>query len=50
MYAKTYLIKQLFTYFLIKVKFCLVIDTLLVSVNVSYRMGQKLISKLLFIF
>jgi len=48
-YAKTYLIKQLFTNFLILVKFCLVLAVLAVSVNIPYRMGQKLSSRLLLI-
>jgi len=52
-YAKTYLIKQLFTNFLIYVKLRLVLDALS-SVSkhkktMSYRMCQKLSSKLLII-
>ena len=44
------LIKQLFTnFFFISVKFCLVLDALPVSVNMPYRMGQKLSSRLLLI-
>ena len=49
-YAKTYLIIQLFTNFLISVKFCLVLDALAVSVNMPCRMGQKLSSRLLLIY
>jgi len=41
--------KQLFTNFLISVKFFLVLDALPVSVNMSYKMGQKLSSRLLLI-
>jgi len=33
--------KQLFTNFLISVKFCLVLDALLVSVNMPYRIVQN---------
>ena len=44
------LIEQLFTNFLISVKLDLVLDTLPMSVNMPYRMGQKLSFRLLLIF
>jgi len=44
------LIKQLFTnFFFISVKFCLFLDALSVSVNMPYRMGQKLSFRILLI-